>query len=360
MHCGENLGLPKAPCSVQAEQVKVREWDPRVATATEISTVVETLNAVMSVDLPDDPPWRDVLMREYLSVTMPGERKITWIAEKEEGDLARGVPLLGFASILLLGDIGVVECIVHPEMRKRGLGRTLLHAVVSRAHSEGFQAIGVEVPGGTPGVEFYAGLGFRKAFTEQRSVLDLDTVDWYALGELANGVATGYSIRFFPDSPPDELIEAYATAKAEVQDVDLGDLDLRPSSYEPDRLRASLSCLHARGLRPYIVVAVHESTGVVAGLTEVVVPEQRPTRADQYDTVVVPEHRGYGVGRAIKARMLFELRSAVPSLRQVQTWNAAVNEPLLKVNAELGFGADRDWLEFEADVPDLAVALGIA
>jgi GNAT superfamily N-acetyltransferase len=344
---------------VQAEQVIVREWDPRVATATEIATLVETLNAVMSVDLPDDPPWRDVLMREYLSVTMPGERKISWIAEKDEGDLARGVPLLGYASILLLGDIGVVECLVHPQMRRHGIARALMHAVVSQSHSEGFQALGVEVPGGTPAVEFYGSLGFRRAFTEQRSVLDLDTVDWYALGELANGVAAGYTLRFYPDSPPDDLIEAYASAKAEVQDVDLGDLDLRPSSYEPDRLRSSLACLHARGLRPYIVVAVHESTGVVAGLTEVVVPEQRPSRADQYDTVVVPAHRGYGVGRAIKARMLFELRSAVPSLNQVQTWNAAVNEPLLKVNAELGFIADREWLEFEAEVPDLARTLGI-
>lgn len=338
----------------------VREWDPRVATATEIATLVTTLNAVMSVDLPDDPPWRDTLMREYLSVTMPGERKISWIAEKDEGDLARGVPLMGYASILLLGDIGVVEVIVHPEMRKHGVARTLMHTVVSRAHAEGFQAIGVEVPGGTPAVDFYTSLGFRKAFTEFRSVLDLDTVDWYTLGELANGVAAGYKLRFCPDSPPEDLIEAYAEAKARVQDVDLGDLDLRPSSYEPDRLRASLSCLHARGLRPYIVVAEHEATGVVAGLTEVVVPEQRPTRADQYDTVVVPEHRGYGVGRAIKARMLFELRSAVPSLTQVQTWNAAVNEPLLKVNAELGFISDREWLEFEAEVPDLARTLGIA
>ncbi|NUT32822.1 MAG: GNAT family N-acetyltransferase [Hamadaea sp.] len=338
----------------------VREWDPRVATATEIATLVTTLNIVMSVDLPDDPPWRDTLMREYLSVTMPGERKISWIAEENEGDLARGVPLMGYASILLLGDIGVVELLVHPEARKRGLARTLMHTVVSRAHAEGFQAIGVEVPGGTPAVDFYSSLGFRRAFTEFRSVLDLDTVDWYALGELANGVATGYKLRFCPDSPPEELIEAYASAKARVQDVDLGDLDLRPSSYEPDRLRSSLSCLHARGLRPYIVVAEHEATGVVAGLTEVVVPEQRPTRADQYDTVVVPEHRGYGVGRAIKARMLFELRSAVPSLTQVQTWNAAVNEPLLKVNAELGFISDREWLEFEADVPDLARTLGIA
>jgi hypothetical protein len=58
--------------------------------------------------------------------------------------------------------------------------------------------------------------------------------------------------------------------------------------------------------------------------------------------------------------MLFELRSAVPSLTQVQTWNAAVNEPMRRVNAELGFEPDREWLEYEADVPELARTLGIA
>ncbi len=299
-------------------------------------------------------------MREYMSVTMPGERKITWIAEKNEGDLERGEPVLGHASILLLGDIGVVEVFVHPELRRQGVATQLMRAVVGRAHAEGFAALGAEVPGDTDAMRFYTRLGFTKAFTEIRSVLDLSTVNWYSLGQLADGVGAGYSLHFFPDSPPEELIEAYAAAKAEVQDVDLGDLDLRPSSFEPDRLRASLECLHARGLRPYIVVAVHDASGTVAGLTEVVVPAQRPTRADQYDTIVVPRHRGYGVGRAIKARMLFELRSAVPGLTQVQTWNAAVNEPLLKVNAELGFVPDREWLEYEADVPDLARTLGIA
>jgi GNAT superfamily N-acetyltransferase len=106
------------------------------------------------------------------------------------------------------------------------------------------------------------------------------------------------------------------------------------------------------------VLAVHESTGAVAGLTEVVVPRQRPGRADQYDTIVVPEHRGYGIGRAIKARMLFELRAAEPKLVEVQTWHALEKEPMLKVNAELGFLPDREWREYEADVADLLKRLG--
>jgi hypothetical protein len=110
-------------------------------------------------------------------------------------------------------------------------------------------------------------------------------------------------------------------------------------------------------MKPYIVLAIHEKTDEVAGLTEVVVPAQHPTRADQYDTIVVPDHRGYGIDRAIKARMLFELRSAEPGLVDVQTWNAPDSDAMLKVNSELGFQPDREWLEYEAEVAHLVQRL---
>jgi GNAT superfamily N-acetyltransferase len=338
----------------------VREWDPLSAPGTEISSIVALLNEAMAVDLPQDPLWCDGSMREYLGVTMPGERKIMWLAEETPGDAERGVAPLGQANILMLGDIGVVEVIVNPKARRGGVGSALLTEVVRRANSEGFSALGVEVPGDTTAIDFYQRFGFTRVFTEVRSVLALGSVDWFSLGELAAGIGAGYRIEFHQGGPPEDLYEAYAAAKAEVREsYDLGDLELRPSSYEPQRLRASLQTLAARGLKLYVVLAVHEKTGEVAGLTEVVVPQQHPTRADQYDTVVVPRHRGYGVGRAIKARMLFELRSAEPGLTQVQTWNAMVNEPLIRVNQELGFVPDRQWHEYDVEVADLAARLRI-
>lgn len=145
----------------------------------------------------------------------------------------------------------------------------------------------------------------------------------------------------------------YAAAKEAVRHLEYPDLDLHPSSYDPQRLAASIATLRARGLRPYIVLAVHERTETVVGLTEVVVPEHRPLRADQYDTIVVPTHRGYGMDRALKARMLFELRSAEPQLRDVQTWNAIENEQMLKINDELGFRQDRHWHEYDAEVDEV-------
>jgi GNAT superfamily N-acetyltransferase len=329
----------------------VREWDPRTAPSAEIEAVLSALNAALAVDLPDDPQWRIQAFREYLAVTMPGERRVCWVVES---GTHHGDGLLGLADILLVGDIGVLEVVVHPKARRTGVGRVLLAAAVRRAYAEGYASIGVEVVGGTSAVEFYEAHGFGCAFVEIRNVLSLSTVDWLKLGEMAGGVGSGYRLEYYPGGPPEELYDAYAEAKEIVREsYELGDLELRPSSYDAERLKFSLATLHARGMKPYIVLGIHEASGKVAGLTEVVVPAQHPCRADQYDTVVVPAHRGYGLGRAIKARMLFELRSAEPQLTEVQTWNAFENEPMLRVNSELGFVPDRQWMEYEAEVADL-------
>ncbi|MDT5041667.1 MAG: hypothetical protein QOE51_2652 [Actinoplanes sp.] len=316
---------------------------------------METLNAVLSADLPDDPRWQDVLVREYLAETMPGERRISWVAEDDR--LPDGESkVFGHVSILLLGDIGVLEVLVHPDLRRRGLGRQLVGVAARRAYLEGFSSIGVEVIGDTSALMFYESLGFEKEYVETRSVLTLTKLDWDSLSRMAAGISTGYRVEFHPGGPPESLLEAYAQAKLEAQSDD-DELDLAPRSSDPQRLRDSLDTLHRRGLKPYIVLAIHEATGVVAGLTEVVVPAQHPERADQYDTIVVRDHRGYGIDRAIKARMLFELRTAEPALLEVQTWNAQHNESMLKVNAELGFLPDRDWYEYGVDVAQLVQAL---
>ena len=339
----------------QAVRVRVREWDPRAASPAEITSLVETLNEVLAADLPEDPPWQDVQVREYLAETMPGERRISWVAEDDrlpEGESR----IFGHVSVLLLGDIGVLEVLVHPALRRRGLGRQLVAVAARRVYLEGFSSMGVEVIGDTPAIPFYEALGFEREYVETRSVLNLSKVDWDSLGIMARAIGDGYRIEYHPGGPPEELLEAYAQAKLEAPDED-DDLDLAPRSSDPQRLRDSLHTLHKRGLKPYIVLAMHEATGVVAGLTEVVVPAQHPERADQYDTIVVRAHQGYGIDRAIKARMLFELRNAEPGLLEVQTWNAQANESMLKVNAELGYQPDRDWYEYGVDVAQLVQSL---
>jgi GNAT superfamily N-acetyltransferase len=308
-------------------------------------------NTALAADLPDDPMWGPERLREYLTVTMPGERRLTWLAEDETGGV------VGYGRLLMLDGLGVLELYVVPDARRRRVGRTLLATIAERARSEGFTSLAVEVVGGTTAVDFYPALGFSHVYTEMRSILSLATVDWTHVQHMADGVVSGYRVEYHPGDLPDEILPSYAEAK-QVRRMDVpGDVDLRPSSYDADRLRASLCCLRDRGLKPYIVVAIHERTGRVAGLTELVVPAQHPTRADQYDTTIVREHDGYGLARAIKARMLLELRSAEAQMREVQTWHAVERAQLQQVNKELGFRPDREWLEYEVDASDLAERL---
>ena len=334
--------------------MRLREWDPRAASAAELAAWLALYNGVLETDLPGDPPWVDTRLREYLAETMPDEHRTSWLAEDEDGTV------IGYAGLLVLSDLGVLELYVLPRARNTGVGEALLRVVADRAADAHFSSLGVEVVGGTPSAAFYHRHGFNHVYTEMRSILRLGQVDWPHVEEMANALVPGYQMHFYTGDLPDELLAAYAETK-QVRRLDpTGEMDLRPSSYDTERLRASLRCLDVRGLRPYIVVAVHERTGVVAGLTELVVPAQHPTRADQYDTIIAPKHNGYGLARAIKARMLLELREREPQLRDVQTWHATDRETLQQVNKELGFAADREWREYEADTAELAARLGPA
>ncbi|MGY0234903.1 N-acetyltransferase family protein [Longispora urticae] len=326
----------------------VREWNPATAPGSDLEAWRLLYNEMLAADMPGEPHWRADNLRAYMAVTMPDENRADWFAEHDGA-------VVGVADLLLLDDLGVVEVYVSPDHRRKGVARTLLAHAVRRAHESGRTVLGAEVAAGTPATAFYKAYGFQLTCVEQRNLLDLATVDWDRLREHAARTGSGYRIEYFPGGPPTDLLTAYATAKQVVQ----GDWELHPSSYSPDRLAHSLATLHARGLTPHVVCAVHNRTGAVAGLTEVVASALHPERADQYDTVVVPAHRGYGLGLAMKARMLLELRDAVPDLRDVQTWQSVENEPMARVNAELGFLPDREWHEYEASVPALAAQLGV-
>ena len=46
-----------------------------------------------------------------------------------------------------------------------------------------------------------------------RSILDLATVDWDHLAEMAAGVVPGYRIEYHPGDLPEQMLERYAEAK---------------------------------------------------------------------------------------------------------------------------------------------------
>ncbi len=333
--------------------MRIRQWDPASAPDREIDAWLQAVNATLAIDLTDEPVWRNDRLRDYLSVAMPGEERTAWIAES-------GGELVGYVGEILPGyDIdgtAVIELFTHPRHRQKGAGSALLATAARHAAANGRQLITTEVVEGTSAVDFYTAQGFTCTVVEDSSLLNLSTVDWSRVTELAGRRSAGYHIQNFADGLPDELLASYADAKLVTRHTPVADVEWH-AGFEADRLRDSLRTLAARGLRPYVTVAVHTASGEVAGLTELVIPAHRPQRADQYDTIVVPAHRGYGLGLGMKARMLVDLRDREPQVQTVQTWQAVENEPMLRVNTILGFQHAHRWCEYEATVASASASL---
>lgn len=82
-------------------------------------------------------------------------------------------------------------------------------------------------------------------------------------------------------------------------------------------------------------IAVAEG-GEIVGHTQLVFAAD-DSEAYQWDTLVLPTHRGHGLGLALKVYTMHQAADLLEGRRAVTTYNAAVNAPMIRVNEALGF-----------------------
>lgn len=107
-----------------------------------------------------------------------------------------------------------------------------------------------------------------------------------------------------------------------------------------------LTIQRAQGRRFVETIAVERSTGELAAFTDVSVPAHDRTQAYQWNTLVLQEHRGRRLGQLVKAANLRALLRELPAVTRLVTWNADVNEPMLRVDRAMGFvpvGVITEW-----------------
>src|SRR5690606_11690552 len=129
----------------------------------------------------------------------------------------------------------------------------------------------------------------------------------------------------------------------------LGALDYEPEAWDVERLREDERRLEAQQRTSYVSVAVAPD-GRIAGHTQAVVPATDPGRAFQWDTLVLPEHRGHRLGSALKVANLRRLQAEQPEVTSISTWNAEDNGPMIAVNDALGFRPVEVLEEWQRDL----------
>ncbi|WP_432136223.1 GNAT family N-acetyltransferase [Streptomyces sp. bgisy154] len=305
--------------------------------------------ASMAHDFPGVPAPAPEQIQAQLATPGLDSRRLTWLATASD-DVVTGVAALRLFSSPGRDHLAELQLHVDPAHRRRGTGSLLLSAVLDACRADNRRSLITETAADSPGEAFCERSGFSRALTLNHLVLSLADVEWTEVDELADAERPGYRLAGWTGTVPDVLADAFAAAKNAMNDMPVGDLDYGTSQWDADRVRSMAEVVSGRGDTLLTVAAVHED-GSMAGYTEIVLPRGGTARAEQYDTAVVPAHRGHGLGLWVKAAMLRRLRAEHPAVTAVRTDNAEDNVHMIDVNRRLGFGTERRTHEYQLDLP---------
>lgn len=230
--------------------------------------------------------------------------------------------------------LAYLHVFVVPTSRRRGLGSRLLAEVErlaaargrSRTFAETSWSVDVE---DAPGSAFAAARGYAvdllDAIRELALPAELPPAAW----------RDGYRAVSWRRCP-DEWLEQYAVLRGLLlAEAPSGDVGLEPEHFDGARVRHEEARWVEQGRRAQTVAAVTPD-GLLVGHTQLVVPDHGSV-AYQWDTLVLPAHRGHGLGLAMKTAAMEEAADLLAGRDRVVTWNAASNAPMIAVNEALGY-----------------------
>ncbi|WP_067859701.1 GNAT family N-acetyltransferase [Aeromicrobium erythreum] len=230
--------------------------------------------------------------------------------------------------------LAYLHVFVVPEERRRGYGSLLLREVERLAAERG--RVNAFAEASWP-VEETEGAGSAFALSHGYAVDLLDAIRALPLpAEVAPPVwRDGYTSVAWRRCP-DEWLDQYAVLRALIlAEAPSGEVGLEPEHFDAQRVRHEEARWAEQGRVGQTVAAVAPD-GTLAGHTQLVVPDHGDT-AYQWDTLVLPAHRGHGLGLAMKTAALDEAADLLSGRARVTTWNAASNTPMIAVNEALGY-----------------------
>jgi GNAT superfamily N-acetyltransferase len=319
--------------------------------------------AAQAVDDPQGPPWSPAVFRKRLTLGPPYDDPVeTWLIRAGAGasqasagrnsagrnsasqDSASQDKVIAWYVLSLPATENLhraeLDVKVHPAWRRRGIGTALLRHAAGRAAAAGRAVMDRYVPQGSAGDAFARQAGARYGMQDIRRRIDLTAVPAATFTRLRDDAAKsagGYRLVTWDGPTPAEHLKGVAAMFTAMNDAPR-DAGQDPQTWDEQRIRDQLEGRLTRiGSQRYMVTATCEATGEMVALSELRIDPGMPDWGFQGNTVVARAHRGHRLGLLVKAAMLEWVAAAEPGLRQVVTWNAAVNKHMIAINEELGF-----------------------
>lgn len=234
---------------------------------------------------------------------------------------------------------------VLPSRRNQGIGTWFAKEMLAFVRSEGRTSavwtVGSPVNEESRGCAFSRALGATPVISRLRRELDLTMVDESELANLVQAEidqrSGGYEIVTWIDRAPDHLVEGVAKLVGRMStDTPRGDLSWDSEVWDVSRWREKEDDAFHSG-RGRVAAGALDQTGALVAFTDIGVWKEEPAVAEQWNTIVDPDHRGHRLGLAVKIANLRLLRREVPGARRLETLNADENIRMVAINEVLGF-----------------------
>jgi GNAT superfamily N-acetyltransferase len=335
-----------------AEGMRIERGD--LADARTSRACHEVYEAALRADKAEGPWLTAGPFSGWLTVGWLGDPREVWLATDQRGGDALGDgaaeggrwtgSVAGWYRLELPDrenlDRAQVELMVHPDRRRRGLGRTLMQHAQARAAAHGRSVLNGSAQNGSAGEYFAHSVGAEAGLVDIQRMLvlaDLEAGTLRGLRAQAAKAAAGYSLVSWTGPVPDEFLDQAAALYTALGDAP-HDPGVAPEIWDAQRVRERINYLLPYfGVRDYSLAARHDASGELAAFTQVAVHPDDPGWGHQLITAVTGKHRGHRLGLLVKAAMLELLATMEPQLERISTWNAEANQHMIAVNQAIGF-----------------------
>jgi GNAT superfamily N-acetyltransferase len=327
----------------------IRRFDANQAPETELADYYRLMVAIAR-DWSGEPPG------DYDAVIASARKKESVFGPVTRWAAYADGALIGFVTVSLPQEasthLAVVRIMVHPAWHGRGVGSALLRHVAAEVRALGRTTIEAwHVPAGKLGAAWAHRRGFATVKTTVQQRLDLAEIDPATWQVDAPG---GYHAVTWSGSAPEDLLVSFTEAQNAIHDAPFGEAGFEFPQWTPERVRAEEARLAESGVTQWVVAAVHDAEGTVAGFTELqLAAGWAKDTAVVNNTAVVERHRGHGLGVFIKARMSAWLHEQRPDQTGIVT--AVVSEAMMRVNEKIGFRSFLTTVVLNAELDSLRV-----